>query len=125
MLRQGMRVLVVGGINTAITYGVYCVLVYWWHPQLAWLTVVLLGLALGFYGHTRIVFNGRLGKRKAVAYTLLQFVLYGVSSSIIHVAMLFGGLGPRVSAALAIVINVPITFVLSRYILSDRTVPGG
>lgn len=120
MLRQGLRFLVVGGINTGITYGLYCVLVYWWHPQLAWLTVFLLGLALGFYGHTRLVFNGRLGHRKAVGYTLLQLLLYGLSSSLIFIAMHLGGLGPRAAAAVAIAINVPISFLLSRRILSDR-----
>lgn len=120
MLRQGLRFLVVGGINTGITYGLYCVLVYWWHPQLAWLTVFLLGLALGFYGHTRLVFNGRLGHRKAVGYTLLQLLLYGLSSSLIFSAMHLGGLGPRAAAAVAIAINVPISFLLSRRILSDR-----
>ncbi len=123
MLRQGMRFLVVGGVNTGITYGLYCVLVFWWHPQLAWLTVFLLGLALGFYGHTRLVFNGRLGHRKAVGYALLQLLLYALSSAMIYIAMHLAGLGPRVAAGVAIVINVPISFLLSRWILSDRPAP--
>jgi putative flippase GtrA len=123
MLQQGMRFLVVGGINTGITYGLYCVLVFWWHPQLAWLTVFLIGLALGFYGHTRLVFKGRLGHRKAVGYTLLQLLLYALSSATIYIAMHFAGLGPRAAAAVAIAINVPISFLLSRWILSDRAAP--
>jgi putative flippase GtrA len=123
MLRQGMRFLLVGGINTGITYGLYCVLVFWWHPQLAWLTVFLLGLALGFYGHTRLVFKGRLGHRKAVGYTLLQLLLYALSSAMIYIAMQHVGLGPRAAAGAAIAINVPISFLLSRWILSDRPAP--
>ena len=120
MLRQGLRFLLVGGANTAITYGLYCVLVIWWHPQLAWLTVFLIGIALGFYGHTRLVFQGRLGHRKALGYALLQCLLYALSSAVIYLAMQFGALGPRAAAAVAIVINVPISFLLSRWILSDR-----
>lgn len=123
MLRQGLRFLVVGGFNTSITYGLYCVLVIWWHPQLAWLTVFLLGLALGFYTHTRLVFKGRLGHRKAVGYTLLQLLLYALSSTLIYLSMHFVGLGPRTAAAVAIVVNVPISFLLSRRILSDRATP--
>ena len=123
MLRQGLRFLVVGGFNTSITYGLYCVLVIWWHPQLAWLTVFLLGLALGFYTHTRLVFNGRLGHRKAVGYTLLQLLLYALSSTLIYLSMHWVGLGPRTAAAVAIVVNVPISFLLSRRILSDRPTP--
>jgi len=120
MLRQGLRFLLVGGLNTVTTYGLYCLLVIWWHPQLAWLTVFLLGLCMGFYGHTRLVFKGRLGHRKALGYTLLQLSLYALSSSLIYLAMHFAGLGPRAAAAVAIVINVPISFALSRWILSDR-----
>ncbi len=119
MLRQGLRFLLVGGFNTGFTYGIYCLLVIWWHPQLAWLTVVAIGLALGFYSHTRLVFNGRLGHRKAVAYTLMHLMLYALSSAVIFLAMHFALVGPRVAAAVAIVINLPINFVLSRRILSD------
>ena len=46
MLRQGLGFLLVGGLNTAITYGLYCLLVIWWHPQLAWLAVFLIGIGL-------------------------------------------------------------------------------
>jgi putative flippase GtrA len=120
MLRQGLRFLVVGGLNTGFTYGLYCLLVIWWHPQLAWLSVVAIGLALGFYSHTRLVFNGRLGHRKAVAYTLMHLMLYALSSAVIFLSMHIAEVGPRVAAAVAIVINLPITFVLSRRILSDR-----
>ena len=120
MLRQGLGFLLVGGLNTAITYGLYCLLVIWWHPQLAWLAVFLIGIGLGFYGHTRLVFQGRLGHRKALSYALLQCLLYVLSSAVIHLAMQVLDLGPRAAAALAIGINVPISFVLSRRILSDQ-----
>ena len=120
MLRQGLRFLLVGGANTAITYGLYCVLVIWWHAQLAWLVVFALGLALGFYGHTKLVFRGRLGQRKAIGYALLQLLLYALSSGVIFLSMHSADLGPRAAAALAIAVNVPISFALSRWILSDR-----
>ena len=120
MLRQGLRFLLVGGFNTVVTYGLYCLLVIWWHPQLAWLTVFVLGLGMGFYGHTKLVFRGRLEKRKAVGYALLQLLLYALGSSLIYLGMHYAGLGPRAAAAVVIAVNVPISFVLSRWILSDR-----
>jgi putative flippase GtrA len=123
MLRQGLRFIAVGGFNTAVTYGIYCLLVFWLHPQLAWLTVFCLGLAMGFYLHTRLVFRGSLGTGKALGYTLVQLLLYALSSVIIHLAMSQLGLGPRIAGAIAIAINVPISFLLSRRILSDRGPP--
>ena len=119
MLRQGARFLAIGGFNFVVTYGLYCLLVFWWHPQLAWLTVFCIGLALGFYLHTRVVFQGRLGHRKAIGYVLMQLGLYALSSAVIHVAISRFGLGPRLAGAIAIVVNVPISFFVSRRILSD------
>ncbi|MCB1598947.1 MAG: GtrA family protein [Xanthomonadales bacterium] len=119
MLKQGMRFLAIGALNFVVTFGLYCLLVFWWHPQLAWLTVFCIGLAMGFYLHTRVVFQGKLGRRKAVGYTLLQLAMYALSSAVIHTAMVGLGVGPRTAGAIAIVINVPISFLLSRRILSD------
>jgi putative flippase GtrA len=120
MLGQGFRFLLVGGFNTVATYALYCLLVIWWNPQLAWLAVFLIGLALGFFGHTRLVFNGRLEHGKALAYAGLQLLLYALGSALIYLAMQYGGFGPRAAAALVIAVNVPISFLLSRRILSDR-----
>lgn len=119
ILRQGARFLVIGGFNTSVTFGTYCLLVFWLHPQVAWSIVFCIGLGLGFYLHTRVVFEGRLGHRKAIAYTLLQLALYGLSSTVIHLAIIKLGVGPRIAGAIAIVINVPISFLLSRRVLSD------
>ena len=124
MLKQGMRFLAIGALNFVVTFGLYCLLVFWWHPQLAWLTVFCIGLAMGFYLHTRVVFQGRLGRRKAVGYTLLQLAMYALSSAVIHMAMSGLGVGPRTAGAIAIVINVPISFLLSRRILSDTPATG-
>ena len=120
MLRQGLRFLVVGGFNTVFTYAIYWVLVYWWHPQIAWTCVFLIGLALGYFGHTRLVFRGSLGARKAVAYSLLQVLMYGLSSGVIFTATTVLDFGPRVAGAIAILINMPISFMVARRILSDR-----
>lgn len=124
MLRQGLRFLVVGGFNTVFTYAIYCVLVYWWHPQIAWTCVFLIGLGLGYLGHTRLVFGGSLGVRKAVAYAVLQVLMYGLSSVVIYTATAVAGFGPRIAGAIAILINMPISFVVARWILSDRPASG-
>jgi len=123
MLGRGLRFLLVGGFNTIITYTIYCLLVIWLHPQIAWTMVFLIGIFLGYYTHSRLVFSVSLARRKALAYALVQFLLYGLSSLVIYLGIRFGGLGPRVAGAVAIVINVPISFVISQYVLRDRARP--
>ena len=123
MLGLGLRFLVVGGFNTVVTYAIYCVLVIWFHPQIAWTMIFLLGIFLGYYTHSRLVFSVALGRRKAFAYALVQFLLYGLSSLVIYLGIKFGGLGPRIAGAVAIVINVPISFLISQHVLRDRARP--
>lgn len=119
MLQQGLRFLLVGGLNACLVYASYCLLVIWWHPQLAWLVVYVLGVLVGYYGHSRVVFAVSLGLRKLRAYLLLQLVLFALSSLVIHVATTFAAVGPRVAGALAIMLTVPISFLVSRRILRD------
>ena len=68
----------------------------------------------------RLVFGATLAPHKMLRYGLVQLLLYLVSSGIIHVGMRYGGLGPRVAAALAIVANVPLSFLITRMALRDR-----
>ncbi|GMU42448.1 MAG: GtrA family protein [Xanthomonadales bacterium] len=120
MLRQGLRFLVVGGFNTAVTYAIYCVLVIWWHPQLAWFAVFVLGLGMGFVLHTRVVFAAELAPRKALGYLFAQLCSYAFCSAAIHAGMTWAGLGPRVAAGVAITLNIPFAFVMARLVLADR-----
>lgn len=125
MLQQGLRFVLVGGFNTVVTYAIYCVLVIWWHPQLAWFTVFMIGLAMGFVLHTRVAFRAVLARHKALAYLLAQLTSYAFCSLVIHLGTAWLELGPRVAAAFAIGLNVPVSFVLSRRALSDRPPPIG
>lgn len=119
MLKQGFRFLVVGGLNAFLVYASYCLLVTWWHPQLAWLVVYILGILVGFYGHSRVVFEVSMGFRKLRAYLLLQSILFALSSLIINLAMTFATVGPRTAGAIAIMLTVPVSFLVSRQILRD------
>lgn len=119
ILQQGLRFVVVGGFNTAVSYGLYCLLVFWWHPQVAWASVFLLGLVIGYYTHSRFSFAATMGSRKALAYVLVQCGLYLLSSALIHIGIQQLSLGARLAGGLAIAVNVPISFFVSRRVLSD------
>lgn len=118
---QGLRFLVVGGTNTLITYVLYCLLVFLVPTQLAWTLVYLVGIVMGYVGHSRLVFSSGLRPRRAVGYALLQILMYVLSSVLIAIGMQKLFLGPRVAAAFAIAVTVPISFLLARRIL--RTDP--
>ena len=117
---RAFRYLIVGGSNTAVTYGVYCLLVFWISAQAAWLLVYILGMLIGYVGHSRLVFSSDLKFRRAAAYIVLQVSMYGLSGAIIYFLHTVSGYGPRVAAGSAIIITVPISFLVSRKIMRSR-----
>ncbi len=119
MKRQGLRYLIVGGANTLGSYLLYCLLLLWIGPQPAWLTSYAISMLAGYVAHSRLVFDAQLGARPALGYIGLQFLMYFLSSGVLAVGLHYR-LDPRIAAAVTIAITVPISFLLSRWLLAAR-----
>lgn len=119
MLEQGLRFLLVGGANTALGYAIYCLLVFWMHPQWAWAVCYAIGIGLGYAAHSRLVFRASLSRGRAAAYTAMQVSMYLLGSLVIASAMRWPDIGPRLAALLALCVTVPISFLVSRRILRE------
>lgn len=115
---QGFRFVLFGTFNTLLTYAVYCLLVYVMHPQLAYVLVFALGIALAYIGNSRYVFRRPLDWKIASVYPLVYLVQYVLTAGLIHLFGLFAGLGPRLALAMALVITTPVSFVLNRTMLN-------
>lgn len=122
MVEQGIRFLLVGIANTLITYSAYCVLVYWWPPQIAWAVVYVAGIAVNYVLHSRWVFGAKLATRRGFVYVGLYLFQYLMSSLLIQVLMEGFDFGPRLAAAISIAIVVPMTFILMKLLF--RREPG-
>lgn len=120
MLGQGLRFLVVGGANTLLGYGIYCLLVIWLHPQLSWTLMYVIGIGISYVSHSRLVFRSSLNRRKAIGYALMQISMYLLGSAIIAAVMSASATGPRIAAAMAMCVTVPVSFLIARRLLTPR-----
>lgn len=116
---QGLRFLVSGAASTALTYALYCVLVFFLHPQVAYAIVFVLGIALAYFVNARYVFRAPLRATTAALYPLVYAVQYALSALLIGI-FTNAGLGPRVALAITIALVTPCSFILNRIALARR-----
>ncbi len=122
-----IRFIVVGGLNTAVNYGVYALLIYagLWHVTAATLSFVF-GVTFNYQTHGRYVFGNRSGhafRRYVLSWTSLYFaniaaldllVRYGVNSYLA---------GAILVPPMAVLAFVVLKFVVFRADASDEKVP--
>jgi len=111
---QFIRFLVVGGVNTAISYGIYAGLVFMgWHYAAANLVAVAAGVVVSFTTTGRLVFGHR-DNRRFGRYVVAWGGIYVTSVSIIGVMLRLTG-DPYAAGALAIPPIAVMSYVAQRF----------
>lgn len=114
-----VRYLAAGGINTIATYIAYLWLLPLMHHQAAYALTYVLGIFTSYALNARLVFHQPLRWRGALQFPLVFIVQYGLAALFLELFVAFG-----MSAGLAGLVNiaptVPITFLLSRWIIKPR-----
>lgn len=120
---QGIRFLVFGAFNTAVTYLLYCALVFVMHPQFAYALAFTVGIALAWSGNSRFVFRQPLRRNLAAVYPLMYLAQYLLTAALIHALTVWLSLGPRVALAVALGVTTPLSFLWNRALLVRRVPP--
>ncbi|NWF34647.1 GtrA family protein [Stenotrophomonas sp. SAM-B] len=103
-----------GGFNTAVTYAAYLFLLQVAEYKLAYTISYLGGLVIAFTLNRLFVFRAHRGWKSIVLFPLVYAAQYllGLAVAIVWVETL--SLPPAVAPIAAIIITVPVTFILSR-----------
>jgi putative flippase GtrA len=108
-----LRFLVAGGVNTAVSYGVFALMLWLALPlALASLLSLLSGLAVGYLTQGRFVFR-RLPSGSLLRYVLAWIVMYGVHYGVVSQLMRLG-VPPLAGALVALVVIAALSYFVLR-----------
>lgn len=119
--RSAMRFVVVGVVNTSVYYGAYLALHLVAPYFAAHLVALAVGMVASFFLNCHWTFRTRPTWRKFALFPLTNAVNYLMITVGVVVLVEWVGLDSRIAPLLAAVSSIPVTFVLSRRVLTGRT----
>lgn len=112
------RFLMAGAINTAITYAIYYALLLRLQYVLAYSIAFAVGVLLSFYLNARFVFIVPPTWRKLLLYPVVYVFQYLLGIIVLWIAVEIMQTTKPVAMLLVIGVSIPVTFVLTRFVLS-------
>lgn len=114
------RFLVSGGFNTAVTYGLYLLLLNVLPYKTSYTIAYVAGIVLAYSLNRFFVFKSHKGIKSIALFPLVYLAQYLTSLLILWVWVEKLGFDSRIAPLIAIAITVPMTFVLSRFVFSNK-----
>jgi putative flippase GtrA len=114
---EALRFLFAGAINTAATYVLYLALLPLLNYTLAYTITYIAGIALAYFVSTRYVFQVRHSTRGLVLFPLVYIAQYLAGVLVLRVAVETFAISQKFALLFSIAVTVPMTFVLSRWLL--------
>lgn len=113
---QFARFLMGGAVNTIITHGLFLVLSWSMPPSAAYSVAYLFGVVLAYVINTAFVFRTRASIGSAARFPGAYVVPYLTGLALVTL-LTQAGLDSRFAILAVIAVNVPLSFVITRYVL--------
>lgn len=118
--RPSVRFLIAGGLNSLATYLLYLALLlavpYAWAYSLSYGA----GIVLSFVLSSIFVFRVPLRWRKLLPYPSVYLVQYLLGLGVIYAGVELLGWDERLMPVAALAVTVPVSYVLTRWVLQGR-----
>ena len=114
---QFTRFIIAGSTNTVVTYAIYVGLVLFLPYAIAYTLTTALGIWISYFLNARFVFQRRLALSAALQYPMVYLVQYLVGLLLLYLLVEKAGFSKFFAPLLIVCLSVPLTFVLSRYII--------
>lgn len=112
-----LRFLVMGGANTGVAYAVYLLLLYWMRYEAAYTIGYAVGIAMAYVLSSTYVFRQPFKQRSAIRFPFVYLAQFLVSFVMLRTAVEWIGLPEWLALGFAVVVTIPVTFTLSRWVL--------
>lgn len=122
---QALRYLVIGGLNTLITYVIFIGLGLFLEAWIAYTLAFLVGLLWVVFGSSRLVFRASHSRARLLLFAVLYLVLYGLGRLLITWMDPSDGVALALTSLVILVVTTPLSFLGGRYLFNtNRTKEG-
>lgn len=118
---EGLRFLIAGGLNTAVGYGLYLLMLPWIRYEIAYAIAYVLGIGTSYLLNATFVFRQPLSLKAAFAFPLVYAAQLILGSVLLKVLVDWMGIPKQFAPLIVVVLSLPITFLLSRRIVSGKS----
>ena len=113
--REIATFLFVGTLNTALTFGLYQLLLFVAAPTPSYLGSYAVGIAIAYLGHKNLTFRGEGSLLRIIAYVAMQVSLAAAGATLLN-ALTHADISPRIAIIGVIAVLTPVNFLVSRII---------
>ncbi len=120
MNKPFIKYLLSGGFNTLVTYLMYLLLLNIMNYNMAYSISYVAGILLSYYLNSVFVFQEKISLRKFIKYPVVYIVQYLINLVLLNILIEYAGLSTKIVPIITIVITIPITFLLTKFIIKGK-----
>ena len=110
------RFIVSGGLNTAITYGIYLALLQLMPYQFSYTIAYVSGITISYVLSRSYVFRSHYSLRSILLFPLVYVAQYVCGMLLLWLWIEVTGLSDKVAPLVVVAVTLPLTYVLSRFV---------
>ncbi len=116
-----LKFIIVGGINTLNYYVVYLLLLKLLHIEymISHITGFIVAFVISYYLNCYFVYRVKPTWRKFISFPITQIVNVSLQTVLLYVFVSWLNLSAEIAPFAGLIITIPITFILSKWILKD------
>lgn len=116
-----LKFIIVGGINTLNYYVVYLLLLKLLHIEymISHITGFLVAFVISYYLNCYFVYRVKPTWRIFISFPITQIVNVSLQTVLLYVFVSWLNLPAEIAPFAGLIITIPITFILSKWILKD------
>jgi putative flippase GtrA len=114
------RFIVSGGLNTAITYGIYLILLQQLSYQISYSIAYISGIVISYVFNRAFVFKNHRGLRSIVLFPLIYVTQYGLGMLLLWLWIDIARLSDKLAPLIVVAVTLPLTYVLSRFVFLGK-----
>ncbi|CAC8562103.1 Putative sugar translocase in surface polysaccharides biosynthesis [Staphylococcus aureus] len=116
-----LKFIIVGGNNTLNYYVVYLLLLKLLHIEymISHITGFIVAFVISYYLNCYFVYRVKPTWRKFISFPITQLVNVSLQTVLLYVFVSWLNLPAEIAPFAGLVITIPITFILSKWILKD------